>query len=363
MKPRILIVDDNDRNRTLLADKMTSDGYLVDTAINGYDALAKIEDAPPDLILLDVMMPVMDGFEACRRIKANPATNHIPIIMLTAKGEIEDKVSGLGIGAEDYIVKPYSIIEVSARVSSLLNTRILQRHTSDNERINSMANMMETIAHEIRNPLVMIGGMTRRLFEGESDPKRKEYAKAILSSVERMESMLGKLEEYRGILTSPRMESSAINEVVSSALREVKTLNDINKIEISTDLTEPLPYIILNKENLKKAFLNILQNSVDSSVDSSIDSSVDSIKEGGKVRVTTALTGKAVEVIIKDNGRGIAKERLRDIFNPFHTSKMTGAGLGLTIAAKVIEDHNGTIDLQSTEGEGTTVTVTLPVAM
>lgn len=351
MKPRILIVDDNDRNRTLLADKMTSDGYLVDTAINGYDALAKIEDAPPDLILLDVMMPVMDGFEACQRIKTNPATKHIPIIMLTAKGEIEDKVSGLGIGAEDYIVKPYSIIEVSARVSSLLSTRILQRHTSDNERINSMANMLETIAHEIRNPLVTIGGMTRRLFEGESDPKRKEYAKAILSSVERMESMLDRLEEYRGILTSPRMESSAINEVVSSALREVKTLNDIDKIDISTELTEPLPYIILNKENLKKAFLNILQNSVDS------------IEEGGNIKVSTALKGnKVVEVIIKDNGRGIAEERLREIFNPFHTSKMTGAGLGLTIAAKVIEDHNGTIDLKSTEGEGTTVTVTLPVA-
>ncbi len=351
MKPRILIVDDNDRNRTLLADKMTSDGYLVDTAINGYDALAKIEDAPPDLILLDVMMPVMDGFEACQRIKANPATKHIPIIMLTAKGEIEDKVSGLGIGAEDYIVKPYSIIEVSARVSSLLSTRILQRHTSDNERINSMANMLETIAHEIRNPLVTIGGMTRRLFEGESDPKRKEYAKAILSSVERMESMLDRLEEYRGILTSPRMESSAINEVVSSALREVKTLNDIDKIDISTELTEPLPYIILNKENLKKAFLNILQNSVDS------------IEEGGNIKVSTALKGnKVVEVIIKDNGRGIAEERLREIFNPFHTSKMTGAGLGLTIATKVIEDHNGTIDLKSTEGEGTTVTVTLPVA-
>ncbi|MCK4846675.1 MAG: response regulator [Deltaproteobacteria bacterium] len=351
MKPRILIVDDNDRNRTLLADKMTSDGYLVDTAINGYDALAKIEDAPPDLILLDVMMPVMDGFEACQRIKTNPATKHIPIIMLTAKGEIEDKVSGLGIGAEDYIVKPYSIIEVSARVSSLLSTRILQRHTSDNERINSMANMLETIAHEIRNPLVTIGGMTRRLFEGESDPKRKEYAKAILSSVERMESMLDRLEEYRGILTSPRMESSAINEVVSSALREVKTLNDIDKIDISTELTEPLPYIILNKENLKKAFLNILQNSVDS------------IEEGGNIKVSTALKGnKVVEVIIKDNGRGIAEERLREIFNPFHTSKMTGAGLGLTIATKVIEDHNGTIDLKSTEGEGTTVTVTLPVA-
>ena len=351
MKPRILIVDDNDRNRTLLADKMTSDGYLVDTAINGYDALAKIEDAPPDLILLDVMMPVMDGFEACQRIKTNPATKHIPIIMLTAKGEIEDKVSGLGIGAEDYIVKPYSIIEVSARVSSLLSTRILQRHTSDNERINSMANMLETIAHEIRNPLVTIGGMTRRLFEGESDPKRKEYAKAILSSVERMESMLDRLEEYRGILTSPRMESSAINEVVSSALREVKTLNDIDKIDISTELTEPLPYIILNKENLKKAFLNILQNSVDS------------IEEGGNIKVSTALKGnKVVEVIIKDNGRGIVEERLREIFNPFHTSKMTGAGLGLTIAAKVIEDHNGTIDLKSTEGEGTTVTVTLPVA-
>ena len=125
-KIKVLVVDDDERNVELLTAKLGVDGYETDTAYDGLEALKKAESYNPDLILLDIMMPKVDGYEVCRRLKASEKTKYIPVIMLTAKGEVEDKVLGLDVGAEDYISKPCNLAELSARVRSLLHMRMLQ---------------------------------------------------------------------------------------------------------------------------------------------------------------------------------------------------------------------------------------------
>jgi two-component system response regulator MprA len=117
MTPRILVIEDEERIRQFLKRGLTYENYVVDTAIDGKDGLEKARDTPPDLVLLDIMLPGMDGFEVCRRLRA---ASDVPILMLTAKEAIEDRVAGLDAGADDYLVKPFSFDELLARVRALL---------------------------------------------------------------------------------------------------------------------------------------------------------------------------------------------------------------------------------------------------
>ncbi|MBI5559703.1 MAG: response regulator [Deltaproteobacteria bacterium] len=345
MKPRILIVDDNENSLILLSTKMEADGYEAETARNGLEALKKVASSHPDLILLDVMMPVMDGYEACRRLKSTEETRYIPVVMLTARGELEDKVTGLELGAEDYIVKPYSLVEVSARVKSLLRMRALQSKLNETEKMAALGEMVDGIAHEIRNPLTTIGGMARRLFEHETDEEHKRYADVITKAVLRMERMMQRIDEYKGILVS-RLSPGGINGVLNDAVAEVKTLTGGKSITIKTDLMPDPPELNMDKTNLKVAILNILQNSVDA------------IEKEGEITVSTLpAQDNTLIVSIHDTGSGMDEEVLKKVFHPFHTSKMTGAGLGLAITYRIIQDHMGTIEVESERGKGTTFTI------
>lgn len=345
MKPRILIVDDDAQNLVLLGSKMEVDGYEVETARNGLEALKKAGVFHPDLILLDVMMPVMDGYEACRRLKSSEETRYIPVVMLTARSELEDKVMGLELGAEDYIIKPYSLMEVSARVRSLLRMRTLQAKLNETEKMAALGEMVDGIAHEIRNPLTAIGGMARRIYEHETDEEHKRHASAIITSVLRMERMMQRIDEYKGILVS-HLSPGGINDVINDAVKEIKPLIGNKKINIKTSLMPDPPPFNMDRTNLKIAVFNILQNSVEA------------IDEEGEIRIKTLPAESNTLILsIADTGSGMDEEFSRKIFRPFHTSKMTGAGLGLTITYRIIQDHMGTIDVESKKGSGTAFTI------
>jgi len=347
MKPRVLVVDDDEQNRTLLAEKLLLDGYDVERASNGAEALAKVDAASPDLILLDVMMPVMDGYEALRRLKSNEATRYIPVIILTGRGEIDDKVQGLEAGAEDYINKPYSLAEVSARVRSLLRMRALQTRLRETEKMAALGEMVDGIAHEVRNPLTAIGGMARRLLEGETAPQRKLYAQNIIKSVERLERMLQRIDEYKRILTTT-LSAGDINNVINAAVKEIEEFieGQEKEIAVKVNLMQEPPQVRMDYKNLKVAVFNILQNSVEA------------IEKKGEIIVESfPAIDQTIAVKITDNGCGINKEEIRKIFSPFQTSKLEGAGLGLTICYRIIQDHGGEITVDSVKGQGTTVTL------
>lgn len=349
MKPRILAVDDDERNRSLLTAKLEKEGYEVAAAANGLEALSQVHTFLPDLVIMDVTMPKMDGYEALRHLKSNEETRYIPVIMLTGRADIEDKVHGFEVGAEDYINKPYSLQEVAARVKSLLRMRALQNKLRETEKVAALGEMVDGIAHEIRNPLTTIGGMARRLYEGETDPRHKDYAQWIIRSVERLERMILRVDEYKMILVST-LEKGNIDDVINAAIKDVKDFMEGKgkEITLKTRLMPGPPLINLDARNLKIAIYNMLQNSVEA------------IERKGEITVETFPSiDQTVSIRISDTGIGMNAEDLRKIFNPFQSGKFEGAGLGLTISYRIIQDHGGEIEVESEKGKGTTVTIRL----
>ena len=348
MKPRILAVDDDERNLALLTAKLEREGYELDTAGNGIEALRKVADFRPDLIIMDVMMPQMDGHEALRHLKSREETRYIPVIMLTGRAEIEDKVLGFEVGAEDYINKPYSLQEVAARVKSLLRMRALQTKLRETEKVAALGKMVDGIAHEIRNPLTAIGGMARRLYEGETDQQHKEYAQWIIRSVERLERMLQRIDEYKRILVST-LAKGDINKAVEASVKDIRDIIDSHnrKIAVQMKLMPDPPPVNYDYGNMRTALMNILQNSVEA------------ILGEGEITVETLPAEDAIIIRVMDTGVGMEKEEIRKIFNPFQSSKFEGAGLGLTITYRIIQDHGGEIEVESEKGKGTAVIVKL----
>lgn len=345
MKTKILIADDNENNRTLIKTKMEQDGYVVELAENGLEAVNKAEESVPDLIILDIMMPVMDGFEALKRLKEKDKTRYIPVIMLTARSGTTDKVRSLESGAEDYVVKPYSLAEISARVKSLLSMRALQRELRESEKMAALGKLVDDISHEIRNPLVTIGGMARRLSESITGDTQLRYLEGITQGVSRMEHMMERVDEYKRVLTSNPVLTE-INDVISAAIEEAEKLIHDKDITISTEI-EGKAELKIDPENLKVAILNILENSIEA------------IDNRGIIRVQTLLNDSGDKFILNiyDNGTGMDEEMLKHIFHPFYTSKMTGAGLGLAITHRIIQDNNGEVTARSRKGEGTLLSV------
>ncbi len=346
IKPRVLVVDDDERNVILLRVKMEREGYEVDSVSNGVDALERVRTFNPDLILMDVMMPLMNGYEVLKILKEDEKFRYIPVIMLTGLGEVEHKVQGFDVGAEDYITKPFSLREVSARVRALLRVRALQKRIRETEKMVALGGMVDGIAHEIRNPLMVIGGMARRLQERTVDEKCKGYAGAIIKCVERLEKMIERVDDYKRILVS-RPKPGEVNRVVEDALRDADFLMEEKEIEIRTDYASPSPVVDMDYINLKTALFNIVQNSVEAM--------------GGKglIEVRTWVENRKALVEIRDNGPGIDEAELKKIFHPFQTSRIEGAGLGLTMAHRIISDHGGEINVESEPGKGTVVTIAL----
>lgn len=349
---RILIVDDNVDNVDLLAKRFRSLGFDVLEAYDGEQALEKVNTEEPDLVVLDVMMPRIDGFEVCRRLKTNPRTRSIPVILLTAKREVPDKIKGLDTGADDYVTKPFNPRELVARVKSLLARRETEKRQATAEKLGALGQMAEGVAHEVRNPMVAIGGFARRIRDKlpENDPLR-EYAAHIIKEVERLENMVTEIVRFKTVMISPYGEvdlKALINEVLEGRAAEFSAAS----IELRTDLAEGVGTIQGDLENLKIALNNIVQNSIEA-------------MPGGGVLKVSLLANPAregwVNVRIEDNGKGIAKEDLPNVFDPFFTSKMSGAGMGLTMVHRIVTRHGGEVDLASVLGEGTTVTLILPV--
>jgi two-component system sensor histidine kinase/response regulator len=349
-KNKILIVDDAEDTVELLRKRFRAEGYDTSEAFNGEEALNMVPEYEPDLIVLDVMMPKIDGYEVCQRLKADEKTKYIPVLMLTAKGEVEHKVKGLNIGADDYMGKPFDYKELSARVRSLLSIKATHEKKVEEEKSGALEQMMEQVAHEIRNPLTSVGGFARKVFNKlpEDDPNRK-YMQYIIEDVAVLESMIKQLIELKSMTISMK-EPSAMNEVVKDSLKIFEQDFAQKAIQVETELRESLPMITADKKLLKRAFCNLIKNAVEA------------MESGTKtLKVTSRVNGDNLELQFSDTGKGITKEKIKNIFDPLVTSKVYGPGLGLTFALKIIQDHKGTISVESEEGKGTTFTIRFPI--
>ena len=349
---KILIVDDNRDNVDLLTKRFRSLGYNVLEAYDGEQALELVSAEEPDLVILDVMMPRIDGFEVCRRLKSNPRTRSIPIIMLTAKREVPDKIKGLDTGADDYVTKPFNPRELVARVKSLLMRRGTEKRQATAEKLGALGQMAEGVAHEVRNPMVAIGGFARRIRDKlpPGDPLR-DYAGHIIKEVERLETMVEEIVRFKTIMISP-YGTVDLKALIKEVLVEKDAALKAGGIAVTAGFSENLPEILGDEENLRIAMGNIIQNSIEA------------MPEGGKLTVSASPRADRedwVMISVMDTGRGIAKEDLANIFDPFFTTKMSGAGMGLTLVHKIVTRHGGEIDIVSDQRSGTTVTLYLPL--
>jgi signal transduction histidine kinase len=349
-KNKILIVDDAVDTVELLKKRFRAEGYDTSEAYNGEEALSRVPEYNPDLIILDVMMPKIDGYEVCQRLKSNEKTKYIPILMLTAKGEVEHKVKGLDIGADDYMSKPFDYKELSARIRSLLLIKATHEKKVETEKTGALEQMIDEVAHEIRNPLTAIGGFARKVFSRlpEGDPNKK-YMQMIIEDVAVLESMIKQLIELKSMEISQK-EPVNINEIVIESLKVFRNEMTEKNIQITTELLDNPPLLSIDKKLMKRALCNMIKNA--------IEAMEATVKE---MKIITLLSDDYLDIKIADTGKGIDKDKIKNIFDPMVSSKVYSPGLGLTFALKIVQYHGGTISVDSEPGKGSTFTIRLPL--
>ncbi|MEA5574603.1 response regulator [Calothrix sp. UHCC 0171] len=420
----ILLVDDNPNNLKVLSEAIQRYGWKARMATDGESAIEQTEYAAPDLILLDVMMPGIDGFETCRRLKANSITQNIPVIFMTALSDATDKVKGLEIGAVDYITKPFQQEEVIARLKLHLKisylTRTLEQRVEErtieltqslqqlqqaqlqliqNEKMSALGNLVAGIAHEMNNPLGFIAATLKqakpnindvlehlRLYQ-ESLPNPSdaiiEHAEEIdldfcIEDLAKMiDSMTMACDRIKNISTSLRTFSRAdrdykqpfnLHEGIDSTILILKHRLKANEnrpaIEVFTEYGD-IPQVECFPGQLNQVFMNLLANAIDALEEASTGRSYEDITANpNQITITTLLENQYVKVIIADNGVGMSEEVQQRIFDHLFTTKGVnkGTGLGLAIAKQIIVDkHDGQINCVSVPGEGTKFVITMPI--
>ncbi len=241
---------------------------------------------------------------------------------------------------EDFDKNPESIFTMKAEREKIV----------EEERSKTLDKMMDEVAHEIRNPLTSIGGFTRKIYERlpESDPN-KNYMKIVIEDVERLENMVKQIVRLKvmGVLHT---EPSNINDVIIEALKSFEREFKNDNIDIKTELVDNPPLISIDREKMTIAITNLIKNSIEAMQ-----------KPPKLLKVISKVRGGNIEIVISDTGKGIPKDKIKYIFDPFFTSKIYGPGLGLTFTQRIIQEHNGTISVESEPEKGATFTIRLPL--
>ncbi len=352
----ILIVDDERLNINVLKDLLDSN-YDTMVARNGQQALNRISSGNlPDLILLDIMMPEMDGYEVCRHLKESEETKEIPIIFVTAMSAIGDEMKGFELGAVDYITKPISPPVVLARVK----THLALRHSLEVQKeLNQVKNKFLGIAaHDLRNPLTSIKGMSQLMMQLQLPEEKKSKFIATINRVSnQMLQLVNDLLDVSVIESGRfdlRLEMLNLSKLAEERAELVADSASNKDIELVMDLSD-IPDTLFDADRIGQVVDNLLTNAIKFSESSTT------------IRLMTNEREGMVSVAVKDQGPGIPEEEIGSIFGSFKKTSVqpTGGekstGLGLSIVKKIIDAHKGKINVESVLGKGTTFTVSIPV--
>lgn len=383
--PKILIVDDNHHNLAVLSSILSQEGWQIAVASDGISAIEQLEYFLPDLILLDVMMPQMNGYETCQQIKANPNYSEIPIIFITALLDLEQKVKGFAVGAVDYIGKPFHIEEIIARVRVQLKLRQLtkvlaQQNLSlknaleQEKKLNELkSRFVTTASHEFRTPLASILSSAELLEHYSykwSEDKKLAHLHRIQASAKHMTDLLndililGKVESGK-----LRLNPTKINlfKFCQELVEEIQLITDTHQImfEFETYLQavsggrrqlettdHECASVCMDEMILRHILHNLLSNAVKYS------------PNGDRLNFDAIAQTQQVIFRVQDFGIGIPVAEQQQLYDSFHRANnvgsIPGTGLGLSIVKKAVDLHGGTIAINSEVDLGTTVTVTLP---
>ncbi len=358
---KVLVVDDVPANIDVLRDALEECGANVFAATSGEVALKVVERSLPDLILLDVMMPGLDGFETCDRLKARAGTQDIPVIFLTARGEMEDIVEGFERGAVDYVTKPFNTTELLARVNTHLTIYRLQMALEEHaDNIARMYREQESfLRHELRNRLGCVMGYTDMVLMEESLNERlrgwmTSVQEATVNTSELIDSMQS-LQEFETGEFELRTNPLELDPLVKQVVLDLETmLGDRVKIEYENGVADSA--IQGNANLLKGVFQNLIKNAVEH------------VAELGDaqqriVRVNLATENRKAVIKVNNQGEPVPPEKLALFFEKFNSTRRRkgGTGLGTTYAYLVTKAHGGQISVASDRSQGTTVTVELPM--
>ncbi|WP_414573681.1 response regulator [Nostoc sp. CCY 9925] len=353
-KDKILVVDDIFDNLLILEAVLQDKDYEITLVEDSKIALNMVEQSPPDLILLDVMMPGIDGYEFTRRIRQNQALPFIPILLITAHYE-SSVVQGLDAGADDFIRKPFDPDELDARVRSLLRLK----HSIDerDQMANLRADFVSRFTHDLRIPLVASNRILKLLLEGrfcDVSPQLQEIINTMIGSNQDLLEMVNTLlEVYRheaGCKTL-KISSCNIQELVSEVTQELTPLAEEKGLAVNIDRGETISTVMGDRVELRRVLTNIIGNAI-------------KFTDKGSVNIHCYLNLTDININIQDTGPGISKQDQAILFERFRQGKhqRSGSGLGLYLSRCIIEAHQGTIDVTSEPGQGSTFTIRLPVA-
>jgi signal transduction histidine kinase len=417
---KVLVVDDNKKDRLLLSKRMLSQRYEVLEAGNGYEALEKVETEPPDIIISEIMMPEMDGFMLIRKIKGNEKTKEIPFIFYTASFVCnEDRELGFSLGAAKFLKKPLKPVELlceietvlkehevgklkssgheitdqeylkkySARLSLKLESRVRmleqeieKRKIIEDElrkskkklilakdealRASSVkSNFLMKMSHELRTPLNSVLGFSQVLKmkqNGALNEKQDQYVDNIFHSATRLlgiiNDMLDLVKVESGEILPLSIQSFLAHEAIDEAFIFINDRAAQKKIIVKKEIDPGLGIIEADKLRFKQILINLFDNAIKFSK-----------PDGGIVNIAAGKNGDMAHFSISDSGIGIKDEDIDRIFDPFYQAdsgisrRYGGAGAGLAVTKQLVDEHGGSIWVESRYGEGSTFSFTLPL--
>lgn len=361
----ILLVDDQDKNLQLLGNHLHKEGYEVIFASSGEEALNVLSSGLPDLILLDVMMPGMDGYEVCRRLRADPKTALVPVIFITAKITPEDVLMGFEVGGQDYIAKPVKPKELLARVNTQLALQHARKELTETNRqlkthIDHQKHTFSILSHDLRSPVSTVGALISELIYAVDHDEEKSVIKEMLEDSSQCIQQLSTL--IQDILEWSRMQMDAIRfepqdfsllEAVESVISgQAKTAQ---KKGLTLENEIPADFVI---------FADI--NMITTTIRNLISNAIKFTPRGGKIRVWASHEGGNTKVAVEDTGVGMSPQVISQLFKIGEVTSMkgteheSGSGLGLSLCMGLVERHNGKIDVKSQLGKGTCISFILP---
>ncbi len=399
----ILIIDDMPFEVKLLSIFLNKMGFKVLAAYNGQKGIQAAELAQPDLILLDVVMPGIDGFEVCEKLKNHPKTQDIPIIFMTARStEILDKIKGFELGAADYITKPFEHQDVLARINTHLKLHHLQQQLRlQNQQLQEEVNLrkqaekslqkernglvertvylseanaklahiarlkdefLANMSHELRTPLNAILGISEALQEeiyGSLNDLQRKSMRTLEDSGRHLLALINDILDLSKIEAEKltlQIGTVSVNQICQASLRMTKEVAYKKQIRVSTTIDYTLETMQADERRLKQILVNLLSNAIKFT------------PAGGSVKLEVIGDAEhgVVDFSVRDTGIGIAKEQIKDIFEPFMqldgslNRMQEGTGLGLSLVYRLTEMHGGSISIESEVDQGSCFTISLP---
>jgi signal transduction histidine kinase len=369
---KILVADDDPLIVAATRRVLESAGYTVFSAQDGEVALEATRAQHPDLLLLDVNMPKMDGFEVCRQIKADPAlAGTFIIIMSSTYTDSDSQVNGLNLGADGYLPRPIANRELLARVEAMLRIQaaeqVIKKYSESLEELVAertrelreaeeqlvrqaklavLGQMAGSVGHELRNPLAVIKNAVYflKLVQPEADETIKEYLALIEKETGNAEKIITDLLDFARLQPSQR-EAVCIPELVERVLRRYPAPDSV---KVTLDLPPDLPGVNVDPRQMEQVFGNLALNACQA------------MENGGQLTIFAAMEGESVKISVQDSGTGIPPENMPKLFEPLFTTKPTGIGLGLPVCKNLVEANGGRIEVESEPGIGSTFKVWLP---